>query len=108
MVTDREPQRDAVFQALSDPTRRKILRILRGGHQTVGGIAANFRMSRPAISKHLRLLHHAGLVATRKQGTASICALDPEPLRLVQDWLRDYESFWSDSLKSLKSHMEGQ
>lgn len=106
MVTKKQRQRDAVFRAISDPTRREILGILRGGHRTVGGIAGNFRMSRPAISKHLRLLHAAGLVVTEKRGTASLCSLDATPLRVIDDWLHDYEMFWSESLKSLKKYME--
>ena len=106
MVSKYYKQRDAVFRAISDPTRREILSILRGGQQTVGQIADNFRMSRPAISKHLRLLHSAGLVATRKRGTASLCSLDAKPLRIVDEWVQDYETFWSDSLQALKRHME--
>ena len=106
MVTKSRRQHNAVFRAISDPTRREILGILRGGQQTVGGIAENFRMSRPAISKHLRLLHAAGLVVTEKRGTASVCSLDAKPLRVIDDWLHDYEMFWSESLKSLKKYME--
>ena len=106
MVTNNRTQREAVFRAISDPTRREILGILRGGRQTVGEIAGNFRMSRPAISKHLRLLHAAGLVVTEKRGTASVCSLDAKPLRDISDWLHDYEIFWSASLKSLKKYME--
>jgi DNA-binding transcriptional ArsR family regulator len=106
MVTNNRRQRDAIFRAVSDPTRREILGILRSGRQTVGGIARNFRMSRPAISKHLRLLHAAGLVVTEKQGTASLCSLDAKPLRIIDDWLHDYEMFWSESLKNLKKYIE--
>jgi DNA-binding transcriptional ArsR family regulator len=107
-MVSNDRQSDAVFRAVADPTRRQILSILRGGHQTVGGIAQNFRMSRPAISKHLRILHRAGLVATRKHGTASYCSLNARPLAHVADWLHDYESFWRDSLKGLKAYMEEQ
>jgi len=106
MVTKSARQRDTVFRALADPTRRQILNILRSGNQTVGSIAGNFRMSRPAISKHLRLLHRAGLVDTRPQGTANLCSLNAKPLRLVEDWLSDYESFWNDSLEALKNYLE--
>src|SRR5579872_1433893 len=105
MVTNKK-KRDAVFRAIADPTRREILSLLRGKRQTVGEIAANFRTSRPAISKHLRLLRSAGLVATHKHGTAGICSLNARPLRAVNDWLRDYESFWSASLRDLKRYME--
>jgi len=106
MVTKQVRQRDAVFRAISDPTRREILGILRWGEQPVGKIAENFRMSRPAISKHLRLLHSAGLVATRKSGTTSLCSLDAKPLTVVGEWIQEYERFWSDSLQNLKKYME--
>ncbi len=106
MVSIAHRQRDAVFKAIADPTRRQILGILRGGRHTVGEIAENFRVSRPAISKHLRLLHSAGLIAMHKQGTSINCGLKAEPLRAVEHWLEDYEAFWSGSLQSLKRHME--
>jgi len=101
-----QQQRNAVFKAVADPTRREILSILRHGGQTVGGIAGHFRMSRPAVSKHIRLLHGAGLVATRAEGTATVCTLNARPLRAIGEWLRDYEAFWSTSLASLKQYME--
>jgi DNA-binding transcriptional ArsR family regulator len=106
MVTDTARQQQAVFRAIAAPTRREILRLLRRGQLSVGALAANFRMSRPAISRHLRLLRSAGLVATRKDGTARICALNAKPLRAVDDWLRDYEAFWGATLRSLKRHVE--
>nr|WP_183792490.1 metalloregulator ArsR/SmtB family transcription factor [Edaphobacter lichenicola] len=106
MVSISRKQTDSVFKAIADPTRRQILGILRGGRRTVGEIADNFEMSRPAVSKHLRLLRSAGLVVTRKDGTASLCDLNAKPLRTIQDWLQDYEAFWSDTLHSLKKHME--
>jgi DNA-binding transcriptional ArsR family regulator len=106
MVTKSNRQRDAVFRALADPTRREILNILRNGQQTVGGIAGNFRMSRPAISKHLRLLHRAGLVTTQPQGASNLCKLNPQPLRLVNDWISEYETFWNESLQRLKQYIE--
>lgn len=103
MVTNRDA---AVFRAIADPTRREILDLLRGGRQTVGTIAANFRTSRPAISKHLRLLRSAGLVTSHKQGAASLCGLNAGPLRAVDSWLRDYEAFWGASLRGLKDYVE--
>ena len=106
MVTVRRKQNDAVFRAIADPTRREILRLLRGGRLTVGEIAANFTMSRPAISKHLRLLRDAGLVVNHKHGTARICDLNAKPLRAVNAWLHDYEAFWGESMRSLKSYIE--
>ncbi|HEY1501739.1 MAG TPA: metalloregulator ArsR/SmtB family transcription factor [Acidobacteriaceae bacterium] len=107
MVSVRQhKQRDAVFRAVADPTRREILGILRSGRQTVGGIARNFRMSRPAISKHIHLLHKAGLVETRSEGTTTMCSLNAKPLKEVGAWLREYEAFWSASLQSLKKYLD--
>ena len=106
MVTDRHRREDAVFRAIADPTRRKILGLLRNDRLTVGEIAANFRTSRPAISKHLRLLRSAGLVVSHKDGTASICGLNAKPLRTVNDWLQDYREFWGESLRNLKRYIE--
>lgn len=106
MVTTRRPTANAAFRAIADPTRREILGLLRGGPRTVGGLAGNFRMSRPAISKHLRLLRSAGLVATQKVGASHVCRLNAKPLHAVSDWLRDYEAFWSASLRGLKNYVE--
>jgi DNA-binding transcriptional ArsR family regulator len=99
-------RRDTVFRAIADPTRRQILSLLRGGQQTVGEIAGNFRMSRPAVSKHLRLLRAAGLVVTRQEGTSRHCGLNAKPLRAINDWLQDYEMFWSETLRSLKKYVQ--
>jgi DNA-binding transcriptional ArsR family regulator len=106
MVTVSQKKRAAVFRAIADPTRRQILGMLRAGRYSVGEIAANFRTSRPAISKHLRVLRSVGLVATRREGTARICALNAAPLRLVNDWLSDYQTFWSETLRGLKDYVE--
>ena len=106
MVTVRSKPSNAIFRALADPTRREILSLLRGGQHTVGEIAANFRTTRPAISKHLRLLRSAGLVVTHKHGTARICDLNAKPLRSVNAWLQHYETFWSESMRGLKSYIE--
>ncbi|HUB08301.1 MAG TPA: metalloregulator ArsR/SmtB family transcription factor [Myxococcales bacterium] len=106
MVTTNQARREAVFRSLADPTRRRILQILRGGDRTVGDLAGHFRVSRPAISKHLRVLEAARLVVARQQGAARLCALNAKPLRLVNDWLRDYEAYWGDTLGSLKRYVE--
>jgi DNA-binding transcriptional ArsR family regulator len=106
MVTNTAARRDAVFRAIADPTRREILRLLRTGERRVGDLAANFSQSRPAISKHLRLLRSAGLVVTHERGTSRICELNARPLRAVDAWLRDYETFWRGSLRGLKRYVE--
>ncbi|HUI97836.1 MAG TPA: metalloregulator ArsR/SmtB family transcription factor [Xanthobacteraceae bacterium] len=95
-----------MFRAIADPTRREILSLLRGRRRTVGEIAGHFRASRPAISRHLRVLRAAGLVVTRRAGTARICELNARPLRAVDDWLQDYAGFWGASLARLKRHVE--
>src|SRR5260370_20860646 len=106
MFTIGHKQRTAVFGAIAAPTGREILSLLRTRRQTVGEIAQNFPTSRPAISKHLRLLRSAGLVVTDQDGTARICELNAKPLRAINDWLHDYESFWNANLRSLKNYVE--
>jgi len=106
MVTVSQRRQDVVFRAVADPTRRDILRLLRGGQLSVGEVAANFTQSRPAISKHLRLLRSAGLVVTRERGTARICELNAKPLRTLDNWLHDYKAFWSESMRNLKRYVE--
>ena len=75
---------------------------------SLGDLAANFEQSRPAISKHLRLLRSAGLIVTHERGTSRLCELNARPLRAVDTWLRDYEAFWSESLRHLKRYVEDQ
>jgi DNA-binding transcriptional ArsR family regulator len=106
MVTLKHKYKDAVFRAIADPTRRDILALLRTRRCSVGELAGNFRVSRPAISKHLRLLRAVGLVVTKNEGTARICRLNPAPLRAVGHWLADYEALWGESLIRLKRYVE--
>jgi len=106
MVTTSQARQNVVFRAVADKTRRDILRLLRTGEQSVGEIAANFDQSRPAISKHLRVLRSAGLIVTHERGAARICELNAGPLRAIETWLRDYKAFWSDSMRNLKRYVE--
>ena len=105
MVTQREPAFD-VFKALADPTRREILSILRHGGQSVNTIANRFPVSRPAISKHLRLLRQANLVIEITEGRQRIYHIDPEPLTQVDQWLIDYRRMWKSKLSNLKHYLE--
>jgi DNA-binding transcriptional ArsR family regulator len=107
MVTARRKQHERVFRAIADPTRRQILSLLRSGESSVGQIAGNFNISRPAISKHLRILQAAGLVVSRPDGATRNCALNAKPLQAVNEWISDYASFWATSLRDLKRHVEG-
>lgn len=95
-----------VFSALSDPTRRAVLDLLRQGSQPAGQIAGAFPISRPGISKHLRLLRRAHLVQERREGRHRFYQLNPGPLRAVESWLNEYRMFWEMSLTSLKSFLE--
>jgi DNA-binding transcriptional ArsR family regulator len=99
---------EATFQALADPTRRAVLDLLRRGSQPAGEIAGAFPISRPAISKHLRLLRRAHLVREHREGRNRVYHLNPEPLRAVDSWLDQYRTFWSANLASLKSFVESE
>jgi DNA-binding transcriptional ArsR family regulator len=99
---------EATFQALADPTRRAVLDLLRRGSQPAGQIAEAFPVSRPAISKHLRLLRRAHLVREHREGRNRIYHLNPEPLRAVDSWIEQYRSFWSASLTNLKAFIESE
>jgi DNA-binding transcriptional ArsR family regulator len=103
-----QARREAVFRCIADPTRRRILQLLRRGESSVGDLAGNFRMTRPAISKHLRVLESAGLVVARQEGTSRLLTLDARPLRVVHDWVQDYEAYWGETLKDLKRYVETQ
>ena len=96
----------AVFGALADPTRRAVLDLLRRGSLPAGRIAEAFPVSRPAVSKHLRLLRRARLVEESRHGRNRVYRLNPGPLRVVDTWLDDYRSFWQASLANLKSYVE--
>ncbi len=108
-VTYQDPRlQEATFQALADPTRRAVLDLLRRGSQPAGQIANAFPVSRPAISKHLRLLRRAHLVRERREGRNRIYQLNPEPLRAVDSWIEQYRVFWAASLNNLKAFVEAE
>src|SRR6201987_38807 len=94
-------QLDAVFGALADPTRRAILARLTQGDATVTELAAPFRVSQPAISRHLRVLETAGLISRSRRATARLSHLEAEPLREVTTWLARYQRFWDESHERL-------
>jgi DNA-binding transcriptional ArsR family regulator len=100
--------REAAFSALADPTRRAVLDLLRAGTRPAGEIARAFPVSRPAISKHLKILRRAHLVEERREGRHRLYQLNPEPLKAVDTWLEEYRSFWSANLSSLKSFVEAE
>jgi DNA-binding transcriptional ArsR family regulator len=93
MVAD---QLNLVFGALADPIRRAILTRLAEGDATVAELAAPFSVSQPAISRHLKVLEHAGLISRTRRATARLSHLDAEPLREVTTWLAGYQRFWDE------------
>jgi DNA-binding transcriptional ArsR family regulator len=97
---------DAVFGALADPTRRAILARLTQGDRTVGELAAPFRVSQPAISRHLKVLEQAGLISRHRRMTARLSHLEAAPLRAATEWLTTYEAFWQESYNRLDALLE--
>jgi DNA-binding transcriptional ArsR family regulator len=97
---------DRTFAALADPTRRAILERLTRGEVTVGELARPFRVSRPAISKHLRVLEGAGLVRRERQGRVSRLELDADAMRIAAEWMERYRIFWTNRLADLKRYIE--
>jgi DNA-binding transcriptional ArsR family regulator len=102
----REDRLDRVFGALSDRTRRALLRRLERSPAMVTELAAPFAMSLPAVSKHLRVLERAGLVRRTIDGRVHTCALRPEPLEEADRWLARYRTLWEDSLEALALFVE--
>ncbi|WP_338447809.1 metalloregulator ArsR/SmtB family transcription factor [Niallia oryzisoli] len=95
-----------VFQAIADPTRREVLRLLAKEELPISKITSHFSLSRTAIAKHLHILTEAELVKGRKVGREKIYQLHPEPLTEVKDWLSYYERFWNNKLSMLKFIVE--
>ena len=102
MVTD---ALSATFGALADPTRRAILARLTQGETSVSELAAPFAISLPAVSKHLKVLEHAGLISRGRAAQWRPCRLLPEPLKEATGWLETYRTFWDQSFDRLADHL---
>lgn len=102
MVDVLDARLDAVFHALGDVTRRRMLRTLAQGERTVGQLAEPFQMSLAAASKHVKALEGAGLIRREVRGRIHICRLDAGPLSTANEWLRHYEQFWNARLDRLE------
>ncbi len=100
--------RPDVFRAIADPTRRAILDRLRAGPTPVNALAAEFDQSRPAISKHLRVLREARLVTEERSGRERLYELQPAALQSVVAWIEGYRGFWQVSLANLKRRLENE
>lgn len=93
------------LHALSDPTRRRIVELLADGERTAGDIAAQFPVTRPAVSRHLRVLREHGLVRAREDAQRRLYSLDPAPLAELDEWLGRYRSFWGQRLDALDTQL---
>ncbi|MGY1745813.1 ArsR/SmtB family transcription factor [Blastococcus sp. SYSU D00695] len=91
--------------ALADPTRRQIVALLAAGERAAGELARAFPVSRPAVSRHLRVLREAGLVHARVEGRRRLYALDPAPLRELDTWLEPYRDLWAQRLDALDTEI---
>ena len=97
---------DTTFSALADPTRRAILARLAAGDATVGDLAEPFRISLPAISRHLKVLEEASLIERERDGQHRRCRLKPDTLASAREWLDFHKRFWSGSLDRLEQHLK--
>ncbi len=102
MVELKTSRLDAVFHALGDATRRRMLQSLSGGERSVGELAAPFDMSLAAASKHVKTLERAGLVRRRVRGRTHFCRLEAKPLEGAHEWISFYEQFWKGRLDILE------
>jgi len=95
----------SIFAALADPTRRAILARLTSGEASVGELSQPFQMSQPAVSKHLKVLERAGLIAKSREAQWRLCRLEAAPLREVATWMEPYRRFWDESFGRLDDHL---
>src|SRR5688500_7306141 len=96
----------AAFEILAEPSRRRIVDLLRAGERPVGDLVDELALSQPAVSKHLRVLRDAGFVEVRAEAQRRLYRLRPEPFRAVDEWLAPYRRLWSDRLDDLERHLD--
>lgn len=95
-----------IFEVLLEPNRRRILDLIGAGERPVGELVDGLQLSQPAVSKHLRILREAGLVAVRGDAQRRLYSVRPEPLRAIDDWLEPYRRMWAASLDRLETHLD--
>ncbi len=95
-----------IFNAIADPVRRDILALLREGEQAAGALVETLNLPQPNVSKHLKTLRKAGLVAMRIDGARRLYSLDPAPLKELEAWLAPYREFWAGKLDALGDHLD--
>jgi DNA-binding transcriptional ArsR family regulator len=96
-----ETKRRDVFQAIADPTRREIINMLAKKQMSVNAVAEHFSMTRPAVSKHLRILTECGLITMKQEGRERFCRAHFDKLKEVSEWVAHYKTFWNDKLDAL-------
>jgi DNA-binding transcriptional ArsR family regulator len=101
-----DDQLSMTLAALADPTRRAILGRLLAGERSVGELAAPFKMSMPAVSKHLRVLERAGLITQRRDAQWRRCRIEASPLKEVSDWTERYRHVWEERLDRLERYVQ--
>jgi DNA-binding transcriptional ArsR family regulator len=106
MAIQSAPQLDATFAALADPTRRAILARLAAGEASVNELAAPFSISQPAISKHLKVLEHAGLISRGRDAQRRPCRIEAQPLAGASVWLEEYRRFWDAGFQQLDTLLD--
>lgn len=106
MVKCSTPSLDRTFAALADPTRRRILEHLADGERCVTDLARPYRMSLPAVSKHLRVLENAGLVRRKRDGRVHRLKLEAKPMQQAQAWIEEYRRFWEESFDRLDDYLK--
>ena len=95
-----------VFQAIADPTRREIISLVARRRLNLNSVAENFDVSRPAISKHIKILTECGLIVIKKQGRERYCEAKLDKLGEVSDWIEEYRKFWESKLDSLENYLQ--
>jgi DNA-binding transcriptional ArsR family regulator len=94
------------FQAVADPSRRQILHLLSKDSLTINALAENFDMSRPAVSKHVKILYMAGFLTIEDIGRERYCVLNQDGFNKLQDWINEYDKFWKTKLKALENFLD--
>ena len=97
---------DVTFDVIAEPSRRRILDLLRERERPVGDLVQELAVTQPTVSKHLRVLRHAGLVDVRVDAQRRVYRVRPEPLQTIDEWLAPYREMWSERLDELERHLE--
>lgn len=106
MLKTKSKQLSSVFSALADPTRRSIIEKLKAKDCTIGELSKLFKISLPAVSKHLNVLHNARLLDKTKDGKFIICRFNPEPFNIALKWINKQHQFWNEGFDALEKYLD--